>query len=192
MPEETKGIIIPRRLGLLRALTAIAEGKGRELFARLKVEYGDEIDAALSPDAVYDFLYQFGIVAPIGEWLPPAGEAVRHINEVRTIPAGARRIFRYGSSAVANRVRKYKTFVVSPLNVTAEVSIDIRQTFKGSSFYVGGYIGAGGPCGDEDRGIFTTIENFQLEMNTCMELLVNNTDAFSTARIHIEGTTWEA
>lgn len=182
---------LPKYLSLSTVLQALKREDGKDVLAQLlKSTYGHLLGEALTVESVIDLLWQFGIFAPIGEWLPPVGASVKHFNIYMALEPGTTQKLRFCGSSQKGRIRKFKDFVVTPTNVTAEDSVNINQTIFATDLYPLGWI-TGSQCGPRETGNFTTLENLNLQSGTEMILEVENTDTESTARIHIEAVAWE-
>lgn len=195
----TDTIQIPARLNLDQIQRLIASGNVNKVFdtlMQLQEKAGIEIDKALTPQAVFAFLKQFQVWAPMGEWRPPAGVTVEHINVILVVEAGTTFVFDniLHGSAIDGSVKKWREISLTPMNRTAED--DVQQAQKLFTPRTNAGVAmlpdfSSIACHNQGFGDFSTIENINIPFKGWCQLWMRNTNANSDARLQVEAIAWE-
>ena len=194
---EITSMALPPRMSLWSLMRALRSPGGMErLVAKINEiakTKGIDLSKPITGEDLLGLANVFGLLAPMSEWIPGAGELVRRINQYICVPAGEQVVLKFcGSVRGANNsmVTKYKEFTVTPTNLTAQDSIRVEFTVIGSSI-MKPWSELILPSSCIQDGIFDTTENFWLPSQVSAQLVLENTDANSEACVRIEGKSWE-
>ena len=188
---------LPPRMSLWSLMRALRTPNGIEQLVckitEIAKKKGVDLTKPITGEDILGLANVFGLLAPMSEWVPGAGELVRRINQYICVPPGDQTVFKFcGSVRGANNsmLTKYKEFTVTPTNLTAQDSIRVEFSVIGSSI-MKPWSELLLPSSCIQDGIFDTTENFWLPSQVSAQLVFENTDANSEACIRVEGKSWE-
>lgn len=182
--DDTAVKIVTLPLTLQEALTYRLANRLGDLAAAVKALYAGNPMG----QAIVGLLYDFGFFAPLADYHPPLGAVLTHTNLIVRVPAGAtEKKVCLPTCSTPGYMRKYKSIVVTPLNVAAEDYVTMVQRIIGPQFGMKWLTTAACSC----VGDFSTYANLYIPCKPpgLIEFIFANSGS-NEARLQIEADSW--